>query len=458
MSIHSQSSSSRATRPPFRYLHTDFSTPEKPTSSDFPMDEKAAYRSHPSAFTLGRQETVIPSQESRQETCRSPFDARSRPPTRHQTLSLSTSHSTPSHCHPPYSQSSLYTPHHSTQDEALSSFDVGLAPRVKRWLPLGLWILTTIGFFVAIGWWRTEVFDGLEQLSNWIREQGYQGQAILFFLIFLTTFPPMPLYSTLIMLSGYCLGAYQGAVISYFAALSGAIAVFLLSRAYFRSCINDMIVNAPVSVKRAIRVVEKQPKLLFLIRLSPYPYNLMNALLASSRISFTTYTSCTALSLFKVLIHTTIGASIHKFSDYHTHSGKGDNSATEDSESDTNFMNRVWTIVGVVMCVALLVYLSWVARKAVNDADDEDEYGLPVAHRVGRNSRSRNNVPVMGETDEGESVAFLSPMAQDDSRRPSFDYARSTHVQEMVQSPFRPVSPMRSLPSSPLRVNADLSR
>ncbi|KAG8893668.1 hypothetical protein FRB99_001816 [Tulasnella sp. 403] len=209
-----------------------------------------------------------------------------------------------------------------------------------------------------------------------------------------------------------------------------------------------MIASAPTSIKRAIRAVEKQPSLLFLIRLSPYPYNLMNALLATSRISFTTYTTCTALSLFKVIIHTTIGASIHKFSDYHTHShdatNDGDGTESGNDEGDGEDWSRVWTIFGVILCVAVLVYLSWVARRAVDDLDDKEDgpvSSLPTHVRITRGRLARDS-----DEEQGESVAFLSPMAQDDSRRPSFDHNRlsggTPEGNVMTESPFRVTTPL----------------
>ncbi|KAG8925035.1 hypothetical protein FRC01_010767 [Tulasnella sp. 417] len=324
------------------------------------------------------------------------------------------------HSHPPPAPQYSHHRYSSSgpSDAGTSSTCCGqsVSPRLKAWIPLGAWIATSVAFLVAIGWYKEEVFlgmqksnascavygdFGLEKLSDWIRTEGYEGQAILFFLIFLTTFPPMPLYSTLIVLSGYCLGAWYGAVLSYFAALSGAVVVFVLSRTYLRSHLAEMIASAPTSIKRAIRVVEKQPKLLFLIRLSPYPYNLMNALLATSRISFSTYTWCTALSLFKVIVHTTIGASIHKFSDYHTHShadtNDGDTTESGNDEGDGEDWNRIFTIFGVILCVVVLVYLSWVARRAVDDADDDFADNLPHHH-----SRGSGRGRIIRDTDEDE--------------------------------------------------------
>ncbi|KAF8761226.1 SNARE associated Golgi protein [Rhizoctonia solani] len=293
---------------------------------------------------------------------------------------------------------------------------------LKPWIPMMIWALSSIAFLVAITYYKTEVFTGLDELSQWLQVQGYQGQLILFFLIFVTTFPPLPLYSTLIGLSGYCFGAMTGAIISYFAALSGALVVFLLSRTFLRWHIARLISHSP-SFKRILRAIEKRPSLLFLIRLAPYPYNVMNVLLASSpRLTLTTYTACTALSLLKVIIHTSIGASIHSFADYHMREG-----AKEDENSG---LGRAWTIIGITLCVMLFMYLSWVARRAVDELDDEDEvFG-------GRGPVTRSLAPMRGRRDDEEAVAFLSPAAMDESDEFVNGGARSRET-DMTESPFR---------------------
>ncbi|KAI0786350.1 hypothetical protein C8Q75DRAFT_721171 [Abortiporus biennis] len=244
---------------------------------------------------------------------------------------------------------------------------IRIANLLKPWIPIILYAISSLGFLVAISLWKEEVFQGLDQLSHWLQSDEYFGYAVIFFLIFLTCFPPLPLYSTLIILSGYTFGAWTGAIISYGASLLGALAVFIISRAFFRDAISRWL-SCTMTIKRVVRAIEKRPKLLFLIRLAPYPYNVMNCLLAASpTLTLRTYTICTSMSLFKLIIHTSIGSSIHSFAEYHvTKPGK--------SEEDENAhaLRHYSTIVGIALCIGIFVYLSYIARRAVDDELEDD--------------------------------------------------------------------------------------
>jgi len=251
---------------------------------------------------------------------------------------------------------------------------IRIPDRLKPWLGIGSWAVTTIAFLLTIAFWKKQVFTGLDRLSLHLQSLGTLGYAILFCLIFITTIPPFPLYSTLIILSGYTFGVWAGAVISYAAALSGAVVVFLLSRHYLRDGMSRLLSHT-TSLKRVVRAIEKRPRLLLLIRVAPYPYNLMNVLLASSHtLSFATYFTCTALSLVKVIIHTSVGSSIHSFAGYHTGEGEGEGEGRGEGagkavhrEETENSLGKLWTVTGIILCIAILVYLSCVARKAVDD-------------------------------------------------------------------------------------------
>ncbi|KAG5341838.1 hypothetical protein C0989_007663 [Termitomyces sp. Mn162] len=254
-----------------------------------------------------------------------------------------------------------------------------IANLIRPWIPVIMYIITSLAFLVAIALYKEELFLRLDQLSHWLKSDIYTGYGILFCLIFITTFPPVPLYSTLITLSGYTFGTWTGALISYFAALSGALTVFLLSRTFFRDAISRWL-SCTLTIRRVVHAVEKRPKLLFLIRLAPYPYNVMNCLLAAApTLTFRTYTLCTGLSLFKVIIHTSMGSSIASFQDYHGNHQK----KNKPGEPHEFSAAELWTVLGIALCIAILVYISIVARKAVNSEMDDDEHGVDAEERVG---------------------------------------------------------------------------
>lgn len=276
-----------------------------------------------------------------------------------------------------------------------------------------LYALTSLAFVAAFALYRTELFALLDELSLWLRSDEQYGQAVLFCLIFLTTIPPIPLYSTLIILSGYTFGPWMGALISYFAALAGALVVFVLSRTLFQESIGRWL-NSCTGIKRVVRAIEKRPKLLFLIRLAPYPYNVMNCLLAASpTLTLHTYTVCTALSLFKVIIHTSVGASIHSFRDLHA-----EESTSAEDEGNADWLARMWSILGISLCVLILVYLSIVARRAVDEELDDE--------------------PITAQNSE-ETEGFLSAASDIESGTPSSS-------RPMVEVPFRtaPLVPYQS--------------
>ncbi|KAK0565705.1 hypothetical protein OC844_001073 [Tilletia horrida] len=276
-------------------------------------------------------------------------------------------------------------------------------PRTRRrtwkpeWLdayvPFLIWLGISLASTGTVIVFHTRVFTALDELSQTLQRLGLGGQFVMGGLIFLTTFPPMPLYSTLIVLCGFSFGMIEGFIIAYIAALSGAITVFLLSRTLLRGWMTGLL-NKSGGLKKVVRAIEKQPKLLFLIRLAPYPYNLMNTLLASSpTLTFKTYTMCTALALPKLLVHTGLGTSIKNFAAYH--GAEGGSGTTETSEEEmarsatAERVKRIAGLVGVLLCIGIFIYLMHVARKAVDNLDDEDGEQVGRDGLAGRKSRRK---------------------------------------------------------------------
>lgn len=234
---------------------------------------------------------------------------------------------------------------------------------LAAYVPLLIWVGVSVLSTSVMVLFRAHVFRGLDALSVALRELGVLGRVAFGALIFATTFPPMPLYSTLVVLSGFAFGRWQGFVVSYVAALSGACAVFLLSRSLLHGWMMRMLRHAG-GLHKVVRAIERQPRLLFLVRLAPYPYNLLNTLLASSSVlTLRTYLGCTALALPKLLVHTSIGASIQSFAAYQD----------EARERRGGALHQGATYVGAALCVGLFVYLSWMANRAVDELDEDAE-------------------------------------------------------------------------------------
>jgi len=242
-----------------------------------------------------------------------------------------------------------------------------------------------------------------------MKQEGYYGQAILFSLILLTTFrafhhspssapylslnyqtdvcaifhpyaAPLPLYSTLMMLAGYTFGPATAFFISYFASLLGALVVFLIFRHFVPSRVAQGLL--PPSLKRVVRAIEQRPSIFLLIRVAPYPYNVLNAVLgSSSNMGIGTYMGTTAISLLKVIVHTSLGSEIRSFKDLHTTNKAASDSGSGNDASKNREITwgEIWTGIGIVLCVGLFVYLSIVARRAVNEECEHDGYeALPT--------------------------------------------------------------------------------
>ncbi|EIW65830.1 hypothetical protein TREMEDRAFT_35925 [Tremella mesenterica DSM 1558] len=232
------------------------------------------------------------------------------------------------------------------------------------------WVGTTLGFLLAAGIWKGELFHALDNLSKHLYAMEYEGKFIFGFLIFITTIPPLPLYSTLIVLSGYTFGVWEGFLMSYMASLIGAVVVFVISRTFLRDVIGRSLQSSPTATS-LLQIIPDNPHLLLLIRIAPYPYNLLNVILASSpSLTLFNYTACTALSLCKLVLHTWIGAGIHDLSSWHKRPSHHDLHNDTMGRDDVKFYS---TIVGVTMCLVLFVYLTHLAKRALARVQIEQE-------------------------------------------------------------------------------------
>jgi hypothetical protein len=138
---------------------------------------------------------------------------------------------------------------------------------------------------------------------------------------------------------------------------------------------NPSLASSPTA-SSLLQIIPQNPHLLLLIRIAPYPYNLLNVVLASApTLTLKTYTCCTAISLCKLVLHTWIGAGIHDISAAYNSAPPADgNTPPAEQTPEDAHHERVKTGVtwgGIVLCAVLFVYLTHVAKRAIAKAQHE---------------------------------------------------------------------------------------
>ncbi|CAI2175738.1 11007_t:CDS:2 [Funneliformis geosporum] len=248
---------------------------------------------------------------------------------------------------------------------------------LQPWMPFIIWaIFSIITLCIFLGY-HTEILTILDKFAHLVKSMGISGGLIFYLMIFLTTFPLVIGYSTLITLSGFTFGISVGFLISYMAALTGAITVFCLSRKWFRKSVRRAL-HKNKSIGAVITAVEKKGfKLLFLIRLAPYPYNVLNTLLSATHLSLKTFIGATALSLFKLMIHVWIGSKLSSLSAYYALKETNDFSINNNNNNQ-EVLKAIIMIIGISIGIGVIIYVWISARKAINEVEQEQGVSLSL--------------------------------------------------------------------------------
>ncbi|KAJ3365278.1 hypothetical protein GGF32_009783 [Allomyces javanicus] len=215
--------------------------------------------------------------------------------------------------------------------------------------------------------YRAEIMQQSARFAEFVRGHTVVGPLLLTMAIFSTMFPPIMGLSTILYLCGYIYGFPGGFAPAYLGALGGACTCFLLAHSYLRGYASRALARYPSA--RALRhTIDKRGlKLLILIRLAPYPSNMVNVLLAtSSSISLRTFALASALTFPKYLLQVYIGSSLSTFSDLV--------SGTHPPESHTLSLAVVGCSIalGIGLTVWLWFHVQRIVKEDALDMDEED--------------------------------------------------------------------------------------
>ncbi|KAJ3182232.1 Tlg2-vesicle protein [Gaertneriomyces sp. JEL0708] len=233
----------------------------------------------------------------------------------------------------------------------------------KRWLPL--WIIAGATAFGLVTFllYHEQIFAFLTEFAQRVRDMGAGGMLLTIFLVFITCFPPMIGYGTLVYLCGFIYSFPLGFVPAYTGALLGGICCFIGARRWLGEGYRQRIVSAWPKFEVVEGAVEKGGwKLATLIRLAPYPYSMISVVFATTSMPLERYIIATALSLFKLLLYVYIGSSVRDLTD----------------TSNMTPARVVALICGMLIAIGVLVYLTLTVRRvlAAAEAGQEEEVWL----------------------------------------------------------------------------------
>ncbi|KNC87219.1 hypothetical protein SARC_00654 [Sphaeroforma arctica JP610] len=222
-----------------------------------------------------------------------------------------------------------------------------------------LLVTVTLILIVCSFIFKDSLLKHLGEFAEIIRDAGTLGILICWFLVVITSVPPMPGYSASIITCGYLYG-YKGFFLAYFGALAGATFAFTGGRWLFKEQVERKLMDQPRMSALAATIAVADFKMLVLIRIAPYPYTILNVLFSVTDIPLTQFVAATAISLVKVIIHVSVGVSL---------------SSLDNDTRETSTGEYLLLIFGGILTVYLTFYAYKVSQAAV---DRHTHQALPL--------------------------------------------------------------------------------
>jgi uncharacterized membrane protein YdjX (TVP38/TMEM64 family) len=186
---------------------------------------------------------------------------------------------------------------------------------------------------------------------------------ILLYVVITVAFVPA---SIVTLGAGVVFGVLKGAALVFVGAMLGATAAFLVGRYLARGWVASKIANNPRFQAVDDAIARDGRKIIFLLRLSPvFPFNLLNYALGLSQISLKDYVVGTMGILPGTVMYVYLGSLVGNLATL---------GATDGSQSpQAATVQWIIRIVGLMATVAVTLYVTRIARKALNEALPSDK-------------------------------------------------------------------------------------
>jgi uncharacterized membrane protein YdjX (TVP38/TMEM64 family) len=180
---------------------------------------------------------------------------------------------------------------------------------------------------------------------------------ILLYIVITVAFVPA---SVVTLGAGVVFGVIKGSVLVFIGAMLGATVAFLVGRYVARGWVASKIAHSPRFQAIDDAIAQSGRKIILLLRLSPvFPFNLLNYGLGLSQISLKDYVVGTIGILPGTIMYVYLGSLVGNLATL------GADASQPPEAARIQWMIR---LVGLIATVAVTLYVTRIARKALNEA------------------------------------------------------------------------------------------
>ena len=240
------------------------------------------------------------------------------------------------------------TPSNTAVEPAKSS------PKMK-WIWIGLTLIVVLGVLLSSGEW---IGSQLPVFESWIMTLGWWG-----FLIFIILFTILSVFqfpeSILAISAGVIWGIWEGFMVVSIANVVGAAVGFWVYRSILRNRVHGMLLRHPRLHIVEEAVSERGFKLMFLLRLGPFSYSILNGILGASDVRFRPF----MLSL--------VGAFPGNFATVYFGTVAMHLAQKSAGVDDLNQTHELIMVAGLGVTLVVCFFIARVARRALKQAELE---------------------------------------------------------------------------------------
>ena len=206
----------------------------------------------------------------------------------------------------------------------------------------------------------SNIQESLQSLLKWIQDFGSASAVIFIVTYVLLTVLLIP-GSVLTLGAGVVFGAIWGSLYAFIGATLGATAAFLIGRYFARDWISKKIVGNAKFEAIDATVSKEGLKIVFLTRLSPaFPFVLLNYVFGVTDVSLQDYVLGCAGMIPGTILYVYIG------------SLAGSLATIDPSAPSTQSAQWALQAIGLIATIAVTVYLTRIAQKALASSDLDD--------------------------------------------------------------------------------------